>query len=82
MIYIGALLKSLAGVMKQAVSTGNSSSHKGISSAGGAARLGSATVERAVCVQNVVLPFNGFRWRTGDEGGTFVLGAFTASWVG
>lgn len=40
-IYIVALLKSLAGVMKLAVSTGNTQPNKGISPSGGAASSGS-----------------------------------------
>ncbi len=35
-----------------------------------------------MCAQNIVFPFIGFGWRTGDEVGTFVLGLLAVSWVG
>lgn len=35
-----------------------------------------------VCALNKIFPLNGFRWRTGDEVGTFVLRLLTESWVG
>lgn len=56
MIYIGALLKSLAGVMKLAVNTGHSSPTKASAPLGGVDQHGlkAATEECAVCALNIV----------------------------
>ncbi len=39
-------------------------------------------MECALCALNIVFPFNGFGWHTGDGVGTFVLGLLSVSWVG
>lgn len=82
-IYIGALLKSLAGVRSWlSVRAILAPQRHQLCWWGSQLWLKAATVECAVCAPTIVFPFNGCGWCTGDGVGTFVHGPLTVSWVG